>query len=132
MAETKKKKNTEESSGSTENAAAAQATSQEEMEDRARGVEDERREARVEQRKKEQPEEQVGENTVVRGASDDVNVQSLAEGIDRATTRGFYGSKVDAFENSDYSQETDPTVSPRAPRHRQADLDEVLADPRNQ
>lgn len=132
MAESKKKKQDNESSGSQDNAAAAQASSQKEMEDRARGVEDARRDARLKQRREEQREEYVGDSTVVRGASDDVNVESLAEGIDRASTRGFIGLKVDPHDNSEYSQETDPTVSPRADRFRQTDLDEALADPRNQ
>jgi hypothetical protein len=58
-------------------------------------------------------------------AGPDVNVKTTNEGFEEALSKGYFGVSASTHANKEYSQETDPTKSPRHERVRQPDFDEL-------
>lgn len=58
-------------------------------------------------------------------AAPEVNVDSTSKAFEEALDKGYFGVSASTHANEEYSQETDPTQSPRHDRIQQADFDEL-------
>lgn len=58
-------------------------------------------------------------------AGPDVNVKTTNEAFEEAQKQGYFGVSASTHDNKEFSQETDPTQSPRHERIQQADFDKL-------